>query len=47
MTEIGGGFDPSWVDDQEDNAVGHNPGPIADSSMREIIRFIINELGKR
>ncbi|MCK4671710.1 MAG: AMP-binding protein, partial [Candidatus Aegiribacteria sp.] len=46
MTEIGGGFDPTWVDDQEDNAVGHNPGPVADSSMREIIRFIISELGK-
>ena len=46
MTEIGGGFDPTWVDDQEDNAVGHNPGPIADSSLREIIRFIISELGK-
>lgn len=46
MGEIGGGFDPTWVDDQEDNAVGHNPGPVADSSMREIIRFIINELGK-
>ncbi len=47
MAEIGGGFDPTWVDDQEDNAVGHNPGPISDSSMREIIRFIISELGKR
>ena len=46
MAEIGGGFDPTWVDDQEDNAVGHNPGPIADSSMREIIRFIISKLGK-
>ncbi|MCK4506016.1 MAG: AMP-binding protein, partial [Candidatus Aegiribacteria sp.] len=46
MAEIGGGFDPTWVDDQEDNAVGHNPGPTADSSIREIIRFIISELGK-
>ncbi len=47
MRKIGGGFDPNWVDDQEDNAVGHNPGPISDSSIRELIRFIIGEFGKR
>lgn len=47
MTGIGGGFDPTWVDDQEDNAVGHNPGPVPDSSIREMIKFIISELGKR
>lgn len=47
MEKIGGGFDPNWVDDQEDNAVGHNAGPISDSSIRELIRFIISELGKR
>ncbi len=44
---IGGGFDPAWVDDQVDNAMGHNAGPISDSSMRDIIRFIISELGKK
>lgn len=46
MAGIGGGFEPTWVDDQEDNAVGHNPGPASDSSVRSIIRSIINELGK-
>lgn len=43
----GGGFDPTWVDEQVDNAVGHNAGPIPDSSIRDIIRFMISELGKR
>ena len=47
MNEIGGGFDPTWVDDQVDNAVGHNPGPVSDSSVRDLVRFIISELGKR
>ena len=46
MAGIGGGFDPTWLDDQEDNAVGHNAGPASDSSIRSITRFIINELGK-
>jgi acyl-CoA synthetase (AMP-forming)/AMP-acid ligase II len=41
-----GGFDPGRVDEQEDNAVGHNAGPASDSSIRNIIRFIIHELGK-
>jgi acyl-coenzyme A synthetase/AMP-(fatty) acid ligase len=43
----GGGFDPTWVDEQVDNAMGHNAGPIPDSSVMDIIRFIISELGKR
>jgi len=47
MSRIGGGFDPTWVDDQVDNAMGHNAGPVSDSSIRDIIRFIISELGKR
>lgn len=47
MNEIGGGFDPTWVDDQVDNAIGHNAGPVSDSSIRDIVRFIISELGKR
>ncbi|MEN8208257.1 MAG: AMP-binding protein [Candidatus Fermentibacteria bacterium] len=47
MNRIGGGFDPSWVDDQVDNAVGHNAGPVSDSSIRDFLRFIISELGKR
>lgn len=47
MAMIGGGFDPTWLDEQVDNAVGHNPGPIPDSSIRDMIRFIVSELGKR
>jgi acyl-CoA synthetase (AMP-forming)/AMP-acid ligase II len=47
MNEIGGGFDPTWVDGQVDNAIGHNAGPVSDSSIRDIVRFIISELGKR
>lgn len=47
MNSIGGGFDPTWVDDQVDNAIGHNPGPVSDSSIMDLVRFIISELGKR
>ena len=47
MNKIGGGFDPTWVDDQVDNAIGHNAGPVSDSSIRDFIRFIISELRKR
>lgn len=47
MSRIGGGFDPTWVDDQVDNAVGHNAGPVSDSSIIDLVRFIISELGKR
>ncbi len=46
MENIGGGFDPTWVDEQEDNAVGHNPGPMPDGALRRIMRFIIQELGR-
>ena len=41
------GFDPTWVQSQVENAVGHNPGPIPDSIIQEIVRSIINSLGKR
>ena len=47
MNLIGGGYDPTWVDEQVDNAVGHNAGPVPDSSIRDIIRFIVSELGKK
>ncbi len=47
MLMIGGGFDPAWVDEQVENAMGHNAGPISDSSIRDIMRFIISELGKK
>ncbi len=47
MNRIGGGFDPTWVDDQVDNAIGHNVGPVSDSSVSDLVRFIISELGKK
>ncbi len=48
MSGIGGvGYDPTWVDEQVENAIGHNAGPIPDSSIMDIVRFIVSELGKR
>jgi long-chain acyl-CoA synthetase len=47
MDRIGAGFDPTWVQEQIDNAVGHNPGSISDGLLREIIMDIINTFGKR
>lgn len=47
LSSLGLGFDPTWVEEQVDNVVGHNPGPLSDSSVREIIRFIISAFEKR
>lgn len=44
---IGGGFDATWVQDQVENVLGHNPGPLSDSLAEEMIRFIISTFGKR
>jgi len=44
---IDGHFDPTWVQEQIDNAIGHNPGPIPDSLLREIMMNILNTLRKR
>jgi long-chain acyl-CoA synthetase len=41
------GFDPTWVEEQVDNVVGHNPGPLSDSAVREVIRHIISTFEKR
>ena len=47
LGSLGLGFDPTWVEEQVDNVVGHNPGPLSDSAVREIIRFIISAFEKR
>jgi len=47
IDRIGGGFDPTWVEEQIANAIGHNPGPISDGLLREMIMDIINAFGKR
>ncbi len=47
VDRIAGGFDPTWVQEQIDNAIGHNPGPISDGLLREIMMDIINSFGKR
>lgn len=46
MAVIGGGFDPNWLEEQVNNALGHNPGPVSDSAVREIIRVLSNTLLK-
>lgn len=46
MEMIGGGFDPNWLEEQVNNALGHNPGPVSDSAVREIIRELSNTLLK-
>jgi acyl-CoA synthetase (AMP-forming)/AMP-acid ligase II/chorismate mutase len=46
MEEIDSGFNPNWVEEQINNAMGHNPGPLSDSIVREVIRYIMNSLGR-
>lgn len=46
MGEIDVGYNPNWVEEQINNAMGHNPGPLSDSIVREVIRFIMNNLGR-
>lgn len=46
MGEIDAGFNPNWVEEQINNAMGHNPGPLSDSIVREVIRYIMNSLGR-
>ncbi len=46
MERIGGGFDPNWLEEQVNSAMGHNAGPVSDSALREIIRVLSNTLLK-
>lgn len=46
MNMIDAGFNPNWVEEQINNAMGHNPGPLSDSTVREVVRNIMNTLGK-
>jgi long-chain acyl-CoA synthetase len=46
MDRIDAGYNPNWVEEQINNAMGHNPGPLSDSSIREVIRSIMNNLGR-
>lgn len=40
-------FDPSWVEEQLDNAVGHNNGSVSDDTVRSIMSAIIHSLADR
>jgi long-chain acyl-CoA synthetase len=46
MEGIGAGFDPNWLEEQVNSAIGHNAGPVSDSVLREIIRVLSNTLLK-
>ena len=46
MDKIDAGYNPNWVEEQINNAMGHNPGPLSDSIVREVIRSIMNNLGR-
>lgn len=46
MEGIGAGFDPNWLEEQVNSAVGHNAGPVSDSALREIVRVLSNTLLK-
>ncbi len=39
-------YDPAWMEEQLENATGHNPGPLSDDSVREMFAFIINTLSR-
>ncbi len=46
MEKVDAGYNPNWVEEQINNAMGHNPGPLSDSIVREVIRSIMNNLGR-
>jgi long-chain acyl-CoA synthetase len=46
MEGAGAGFDPNWLEEQVNSAIGHNAGPVSDSALREIIRVLSNTLLK-
>ena len=46
MGKIDAAYSPNWLEEQINNAMGHNPGPLSDSSVREVIRSIMNNLGR-
>ena len=46
MAGAGAGFDPNWLEEQVNSAIGHNAGPVSDSALREIIRVLSNTLLK-
>jgi acyl-CoA synthetase (AMP-forming)/AMP-acid ligase II len=47
LSEASGAFDPNWLEEQLENASGHNPGPLSDDSVREIVSFIQKVLSRR
>jgi long-chain acyl-CoA synthetase len=47
LSRFSGAFDPNWAEEQLDNASGHNPGPLSDDSVREIVSFIQKVLSRR
>ncbi len=40
-------YDPDWVEEQLDSAVGHNPGPVSDDAVREMLAFMIETISRR
>ncbi len=47
MALSGQAYDPGWVEEQLDNAAGHNPGPVSDDTIRSIMSFIIRSVARR
>ncbi len=43
----GTAFDPGWVEEQLENAAGHNPGPMSDDAVRSIMSCIIHSIPRQ
>jgi hypothetical protein len=43
----GAGYDATWQEEQLENAAGHNPGPLSDGAVRDILTFVIDMLARR
>ena len=47
LSNLPADFDPDWMEEQLDNAAGHNPGPLSDDSVREILSLVQKVLSRR
>lgn len=47
MSRMGQSYDGNWLEEQLSSAAGHNPGPLSDDTVREILAFVIDMLTRR
>ncbi|NLP04607.1 AMP-binding protein [Candidatus Fermentibacteria bacterium] len=47
MSRMEQSYDGNWLEEQLSSAAGHNPGPLSDDTVREILAFIIDMMTRR